>query len=87
MTLNLDDFSRIDNEFRGILRTMDKQYKNKIQFSISYTRDTKNYKINIFPAKEGFDSQGYFKGNFETEEEQKKLSEFAEKNKIEIITY
>jgi ACT domain-containing protein len=87
MLLKLEGLSKIDSEFKDILRTRDKQYIHKIQFSIVYTHDTKDYKINIFPAKEGFDSQEYFRKNFETEEEQEKLSEFAEKNNIRMITY
>jgi hypothetical protein len=83
----ISEIVEIKNEFRDILSVRDKLSNFRVGFNISYNMQDKYYSINIFPKIDGFDSQKYFKDNFEGEYEQEKLSEFADKYGVGLITY
>jgi len=85
--LDLNKLRGIENKFDYILRENDLLYEDKISFKISYNPAGNYYKIKIISAKEDFNSQEYFKNNFEMGLGRKKLGEFIIENNIGFISY
>lgn len=80
----LGDMQRTYESFKKLLEEKDNLYNFKIGFNISYSSKNQYYNIEIYPVKQGFNSQQYFIDNFENTE---KLDRFAEKSNIGLITY
>jgi hypothetical protein len=70
--------------FDNLLEKIDKDYKEKIFFNVSYNLQGDHYKVNILPCADRFNSQRYFKKKFEGK---KSLAKFADENNIGLITY
>jgi hypothetical protein len=83
----LENIKGIENNFDIFLRENDLLYKEKIKFNVTYNIQYNYYKIKIFPAREGFDSQEYFGDNFAEGLGRIKLRSFKEKNNIGSFTY
>jgi hypothetical protein len=83
----ISEIVEMRDEFRHILYVKDKLANFRVRFNISYNMEAKYYNIDIFSKIDGFDSNKYFKDNFEGKYEQEKLSEFADKHCVGLITY
>lgn len=85
----IPDCKKLQSKFEYFLNTIKIYSLFKIRPKVAYNFTGRYYHICIEPqlARKSFDSQKYFMDNFETEEGQKKLAEFAEKNNIGLITY
>lgn len=83
----LDNLKGIESRLDYFLRENDLLYEDKIYFKVSYNPAGKYYKIKIIPAKEDFNSQEYFKNNFEMGLGRKKLGKFIIENNVGFITY
>ncbi|MFA5839016.1 MAG: hypothetical protein WC849_03710 [Candidatus Paceibacterota bacterium] len=86
-SLDLYKFRSIEDKFDYLLRENDLLYESKIKFNITYKSSNNYYKINIIPSKEGFNSQEYFRKNFETGLGREKLEKFKRENNVGIIGY
>lgn len=84
--LDLNKLKGIEKKFNHLLRENDLLYKDKISFNISYNPVGNYYKIKITSAKGDFNSQEYFKNNFEMGLGRKKLGEFIIENNIGFIS-
>jgi hypothetical protein len=80
----MDKLNFIINRFDKLLEKTDKDYREKIFFSVTYNMKGEHFNINIIPCESGFNSRDYFINRFEGKEG---LAKFADENNIGLITY